>query len=272
MSRNINYDNLTQFSFGLNPKINQPLDDRSQVSNYNDLFSDSTWGDYAYPGMLVVVQADGEINTDHSHDGLYRLVSNEDWEHNLPEHWEKIGAGEGGSTDISGLQPKTDSTADKTYLGGPNGTWVEYTAPTGGGSVDIVTTIRNKDTAEDTKVPSEKAVATALESYQEITDFVVDVRTSSDVDDSIVNDNGVAILPGFVEYDLTSQLDGEKKIFDIPSNVTKEPVFVFYSGLKLTKGGAADYTIDMGAKKLTINMEIAPDSDDGRHLTITVIE
>lgn len=70
-----------------------------------------------------------------------------------------------------------------------------------------------------------------------------------------------------VQYDLTSQLDGVKQVFDIPAVVTNDrSILVFYAGQLLVEG--VNYTIDFTNNVLETHFDYAPDSDEDRHLIL----
>jgi hypothetical protein len=193
MPRNINGNSIASIGLSYNPSTNGPLDDRTLVSAYADLFLEETWPEFSfYPGMLVTVHGDA----DPTKDGIYRLKSNDDWEHNLPEHWEKIGASSG-SVDLSDYYTKS-----------------------------------------------------------EVGTIISEIELSS-----------ISII----EYDLSSQLNGTRQVFDLPFEAIQSPLFVFYSGVKLTAGSGNDYIVNIAEKTLTTLFTTPPDALEGRRLTVSLI-
>jgi len=74
-----------------------------------------------------------------------------------------------------------------------------------------------------------------------------------------------------IEYDLTSQLDGVKSIFDIDDSITSNAfILLHYGGQILTKG--INYTVNFSTHKLTVLFEDPLDNLDNRRLVLVVVK
>jgi len=186
-----------------------------------------------------------------------------------------------------------------TSNGGNAPAWQNPAVSSVAGKTGAVTLVKgdvglgNVDNTADSAKPISTATQTALNGKVDVVagkglstnDFTATLKTKLDgIEDgaqknkTLVEGTGISLSTSgnnititnsatTVEYNLTSQMDGVKQVFNIDASITASTqVAVYYAGQRLIKG--TNYTLDFVGHKMTTLFANPPTSDSSRTLVL----